>query len=159
MRRNVTFRIGRHRELASMDVFERRSKVGVDRGADRCCVGSRQAGPGGGGTYWIDARPEPSRIHRQRRRPTAGGPVHSGLGGRRRPRARPVDVLFFQCGAFLGAALTGDSRPGVAKVLHVSRNDFGFSGSFSKQRCSQDRPGALVLTQDQHYAVIGFSTP
>jgi hypothetical protein len=44
-------------------------------------------------------------------------------------------------------------------VLHVSREDFGFSGAFPRRHCSQDRLGALVLTADQHYAVIGFSTP
>jgi exopolysaccharide production protein ExoZ len=82
-----------------------------------------------------------------------------GWAGDAGPRARPVDVLFFQCGAFLGGASARDSRPGVAKVLHVSRKDFGFSAAFPRQHCSQDRLGALVLTADQHYAVIGFSTP
>jgi exopolysaccharide production protein ExoZ len=82
-----------------------------------------------------------------------------GWAGDAGPGARPVDVLFFQCGAFLGGASARDSRPGVAKVLHVSRKDFGFSAAFPRQHCSQDRLGALVRTADQHYAVIGFSTP
>jgi exopolysaccharide production protein ExoZ len=82
-----------------------------------------------------------------------------GWAGDAGPGARPVDVLFFQCGAFLGGASARASRPGVAKVLHVSRTNFGFSAAFPRQHCSQDRLGALVLTADQHYAVIGFSTP
>jgi exopolysaccharide production protein ExoZ len=89
----------------------------------------------------------------------AGGQFIQGWAGDSGPSARPVDLLMFQCGVFLGAAPAGDSRPEVATALRVSRQNFGFSAAFSKQHCSQDRLAALVLTQDQHYAVIGLSAP
>jgi exopolysaccharide production protein ExoZ len=72
--------------------------------------------------------------------------------------ARPVDVLVFQCGAFLGAAPVGEDRPDVATALRVTRPGFGFSATLPRQRCSHDDLGALILTQDRHYGLINAPT-
>ena len=136
-------------------------KVGAGCGADRCCVRSRQAGRGGGGgTYWTDTGPEPlGYIDNAVDRPPGGQVQLQGWGGDAGASARPVDVLMFQCGAFLGAAPAEGIRPEVATACRVSQQNFGFSATFSKQHCPQDRLAALILTQDQHYSVINVSTP
>jgi exopolysaccharide production protein ExoZ len=82
-----------------------------------------------------------------------------GWAGDSGPSARPVDVLMFQCGAFVGAAPAEGNRPEVGKALGVSRQDFGFSATFSKQLCSQDRPAALILTRDRHYGLVTPPAP
>ena len=88
-----------------------------------------------------------------------GGQFVQGWAGDASLSARPVDVLIFQCGAFLGAAPVGEDRPDVAAALRVSRQGFGFGATLPKQRCFQDRPAGLIVTQDQRYAVITAPAP
>ncbi len=73
--------------------------------------------------------------------------------------ARPVDVLIFQCGAFLGAPPVGEDRPDVAAVLRVSRLGFGFSGTLPRRRCPHDDLAALIVSRDQHYGLINAPAP
>jgi len=89
-------------------------------------------------------------------RPPSGQFVQ-GWAGDASLSERPVNVLVFQCGVFLGEAPIAEDRPDVARALRISAREFGFSATFPKQRCPQDDLVALILTQDQHYNVIGFS--
>jgi hypothetical protein len=77
-----------------------------------------------------------------------------GWAGDSGSEGRAVDVLFFQCGAFLGGAAVGESRPDVAAVLRVSRKSFGFYADLPRKQCPQDDLTALVLSQDQHFGLI-----
>ena len=73
--------------------------------------------------------------------------------------ARPVDVLIFQCGVYLGAAVVGEDRPDVAASLRVSHRSFGFSATVPSRVCPQDNLTALVVTKDQHYGLISAPAP
>jgi exopolysaccharide production protein ExoZ len=83
----------------------------------------------------------------------------NGWAGDSRLSARPVDLLIFQCGVFLGAALVGEDRPDVAAVLRVPRRDFGFSATLRRQVCPHDDLTGLILTRDQHYGLIAAPAP
>lgn len=73
--------------------------------------------------------------------------------------ARPVDVLIFQCGAFLGAARVDEDRPEVATVLRTSRRDFGFSATLPRKSCPQDDLAVLIVSQDRHYGLVNAPAP
>jgi hypothetical protein len=88
-----------------------------------------------------------------------GGQFIQGWGGDSGPSARPVDVLMFQCGVFLGAAPAEGIRPEVATALRVSRQNFGFSAVFSKQRCAQDGLAGLITAGDRRFSLIYPTTP
>ncbi len=72
---------------------------------------------------------------------------------------RAVDVLFFQCGSFLGAAAAGDVRLDVAAVLKASRNGFGFHATVPRKQCLRDDIFALIITQDRHYGLMSAAAP
>jgi exopolysaccharide production protein ExoZ len=83
----------------------------------------------------------------------------NGWAGDSSLSARPVNVLIFQCGAFLGAPFVGEDRPDVAAVLRVSRRDFGFGATLPRLRCPQDALAGLIVTRDQHYGLITAPAP
>jgi hypothetical protein len=98
------------------------------------------------------------RIDNAVERPPSGQFIQ-GWAGDASPSARPVDVLMFQCGVFVGAAPAGDNRPEVATALRVSRQNFGFSAVFSKQRCAQDGLAGLITAGDRRFSLIYPTTP
>jgi exopolysaccharide production protein ExoZ len=83
----------------------------------------------------------------------------NGWAGDSSLNARPVNVLIFQCGAFLGAPFVGEDRSDVAAVLRVSRRDFGFSATLPRLRCPKDALAGLIVTRDQHYGLITAPAP
>jgi exopolysaccharide production protein ExoZ len=91
--------------------------------------------------------------------PAPEGQLIHGWAADSGPGARRVDVLIFQCGVFLGVAPAQDNRPDVATALRVSRQNFGFNATVTRQHCSQDRLAGVIVTADRHYAVMGSSTP
>jgi peptidoglycan/LPS O-acetylase OafA/YrhL len=73
--------------------------------------------------------------------------------------ARPVDVLLFQCGVYLGAGVVGEDRPDVAAALRVSRRGFGFSATLPRRHCPHDDLAALIITRDGHYGLVSAPAP
>ena len=77
----------------------------------------------------------------------------AGWAGDASLSARPVAVLIFQCGVYVGAAVVGEDRPDVAAALRVSRRSFGFSTTVKRQHCAHDDLMVLIVTRDQHYGL------
>jgi peptidoglycan/LPS O-acetylase OafA/YrhL len=73
--------------------------------------------------------------------------------------ARSVEVLIFQCGAYLGAAPAAEARPDVATVLRVTRRDFGFSATLPRRDCAGDDIFGVIIAQDQRFGLISAARP
>lgn len=82
-----------------------------------------------------------------------------GWAGDANLSARSVEVLIFQCGAYLGAAPAAEARPDVAAVLRVARQDFGFGMTLPRRDCVSDDIFGLIITRDQRFGLISAARP
>jgi exopolysaccharide production protein ExoZ len=71
---------------------------------------------------------------------------------------RPVRVLVFLCGHYLGVVLPWNSRPDVAAVLRLSGNNYGFDTALSAPvECEASDVEGLLLSNDGTYSVVATS--
>lgn len=70
-------------------------------------------------------------------------------------RDRPLRVMAYQCGHYLGAVALQQSRPDVAAALRIAGDRFGFKRSFATpEGCDAGTVDILMVTQDQRFATL-----
>ena len=87
------------------------------------------------------------------------GQFVQGWAGDSSLAARSVEVLMFQCGAYLGAASAAAERPDVAAVLRATRREFGFSATVPLRDCAHDDVVGLILAGDRQFGLIRTPRP
>ncbi|WP_161600938.1 acyltransferase family protein [Teichococcus oryzae] len=69
-------------------------------------------------------------------------------------KRRPLQIMAYQCGRYLGTVSLRQPRPDVTAVLNIPDDRHGFTDNFAaRPECEAGMVEMLILTEDQRFAV------